>query len=151
MARLDGIGVALAENFILDFRVRDYELDQYGVVNNAVYLNYLEHTRHEFMISVGVDPAAVAASGRSLALSGINVRFRDSLRSKEPFRVRLTISQLTGVRTVLHQQILRLPAEALVLEAWAEAVFLDERGRPMRIAPEVREKFAPFLAEGKQP
>lgn len=76
----------MAQVFTLPFRVRDYELDQYGVVNNAVYLNYLEHARHEFMESIGVDPASIAASGRALALSEITLRFRTSLRSKDAFR-----------------------------------------------------------------
>ena len=32
--------------YIID--VRDYEIDAEGIVNNANYLHYLEHTRHEF-------------------------------------------------------------------------------------------------------
>jgi len=36
-------------------RVRDYECDLQGIVNNAVYQNYLEHARHEFLHEVGID------------------------------------------------------------------------------------------------
>lgn len=34
--------------FELPIKVRDYEVDAEGIVNNANYLHYLEHTRHEF-------------------------------------------------------------------------------------------------------
>ena len=37
----------------LPFKVRDYECDLQGIVNNANYQHYLEHTRHEFLTSVG--------------------------------------------------------------------------------------------------
>lgn len=35
--------------FTLEIAVRDYELDSEGIVNNAVYLHYLEHSRHAFV------------------------------------------------------------------------------------------------------
>ena len=38
----------------LEMKVRDYECDLQGIVNNANYQHYLEHTRHEFLTSVGV-------------------------------------------------------------------------------------------------
>ena len=138
----------MSQVFSLDFQVRDYELDQFGVVNNAVYLHYLEHTRHEFMTSLGISPAEIARSGRSLTLSEITLRFRASLRSREAFRVVLTVAELRGARTRMRQRILKLPEESLVLEALAEAVFLDARGRPLRVTPEIREKFRPYLEEG---
>lgn len=137
----------MGEVYTLAFQVRDYELDQYGVVNNAVYLNYLEHTRHEFLIRIGIDPAAVARSGASLALSEITVRFRASLRSREAFRVELRIAELRGARVAIDQRIVREADGALVLEARAVAVFLDTTGRPRRVDPAHRAAFAPYLAE----
>ena len=38
----------------LKMKVRDYECDLQGIVNNANYQHYLEHTRHEFLTSVGI-------------------------------------------------------------------------------------------------
>ena len=38
----------------LEMKVRDYECDLQGIVNNANYQHYLEHTRHEFLTSVGI-------------------------------------------------------------------------------------------------
>ncbi len=39
----------------LEFSVRDYECDLAGMVNNASYLNYLEHARHQFLKGRGID------------------------------------------------------------------------------------------------
>lgn len=135
----------MSHPFSIELAVRDHELDQYGVVNNAVYLTYLEHARHEFLHTAGIDPAAVAREGRSLALAGINVRFRAPLRSRERFSVAVAVSEIGGARVVFHQTIHRLPAGEPILESWAEAVFLDGRGRPQRVTPAHRDAFTPHL------
>ena len=133
--------------FSLDFKVRDYELDQYGVVNNAVYLNYLEHARHEFLHGIGIDPALVARSGQSLALSEIRVTYRSSLRSREQFRVDVSIGEIRGARVAIRQRITALPDGRPVLEANAVAVFLDDRSRPMRVSDPHREAFSRYLVD----
>mgnify|MGYP005695630351 FL=1 len=54
--------------FALDFSVRDYECDLQGIVNNAVYQNYLEHARHQFLRSCGFDFAQLHREGHDLSL-----------------------------------------------------------------------------------
>ncbi len=61
----------MSKVFCIDMIVRDYELDQYGVVNNSVYQNYLEQARGDFMSEIGIHTQDVAKSGRALALSEI--------------------------------------------------------------------------------
>ena len=55
----------MAEKYIyeLEMKVRDYECDLQGIVNNANYQHYLEHTRHEFLTSVGISFAALHEQG----------------------------------------------------------------------------------------
>jgi acyl-CoA thioester hydrolase len=50
-------------SFKFEFEVRDYECDLSGIVNNAVYQNYLEHTRHVYLKSSGLDFAALEMQG----------------------------------------------------------------------------------------
>ena len=47
----------------LKMKVRDYECDLQGIVNNANYQHYLEHTRHEFLLSIGLSFAEMSAAG----------------------------------------------------------------------------------------
>ncbi|MDE6436650.1 MAG: acyl-CoA thioesterase [Muribaculaceae bacterium] len=61
--------------FELPIKVRDYEVDAEGIVNNANYLHYLEHTRHEFCESVGLSFRAMHAEGLDPVVSRIEVKY----------------------------------------------------------------------------
>ncbi len=49
--------------FEMPIKVRDYEVDAQGIVNNANYQHYLEHTRHMFCEQAGVSFRAMHESG----------------------------------------------------------------------------------------
>ena len=69
----------------MDFTVRDYECDLQGIVNNATYLNYLEHTRHEFLKSAGVDFALMHQKGINLVVVRSEIDYKFSLASGDKF------------------------------------------------------------------
>ena len=52
----------------LKMKVRDYECDLQGIVNNANYQHYIEHTRHEFLTSTGTAMSAAVSFHKNLAL-----------------------------------------------------------------------------------
>ncbi len=62
----------------LHMKVRDYECDLQGIVNNANYQHYLEHTRHEFLLSAGVSFAATARAGSRPGSGTYQYGFQDS-------------------------------------------------------------------------
>ena len=63
----------------LKMKVRDYECDLQGIVNNANYQHYLEHTRHEFLLSTGVSFAALHEQG--VAVSYTHLRAHETGRN----------------------------------------------------------------------
>ena len=56
-------------SYELLMKVRDYECDLQGIVNNANYQHYLEHTRHEFLLSIGLSFAEMSAAGYDFVVS----------------------------------------------------------------------------------
>lgn len=122
----------------LEFKVRDYECDLQGVVNNGVYQNYLEHARHEFLQSQGINFAEVTAAGINLVVTRAELEYKNSLVSSDLFVVRSLIRQISRVRFEFQQDIFRLPEETLMLAARITGTSLNQQGRPF--LPEVLEQ-----------
>lgn len=116
--------------FRLDFSVRDYECDLAGMVNNATYLNYLEHARHEFLKSRGVDFAGLAQKGTYLVVIRIEVDYLYTLRSGERFYVAINPERVSRLRFGFQQDIFRLPDERAVLKARVVGAAINENGKP---------------------
>jgi acyl-CoA thioester hydrolase len=116
--------------FTLEMAVRDYECDLQGVVNNAVYQNYLEHARHEYLKSIGIDFAALTARGINLVVTRAEIDYKFSLTSGDPFLVAVRPERLSPVRLGFRQDIYLLPDRKVVVKALIIGTALNAKGRP---------------------
>jgi acyl-CoA thioester hydrolase len=96
-------------DFFTELEVRDYELDSQGIVNNATYLNYFEHCRHRFLRARGIDFIKLQAQGVDPVVAEVHIRYFQSLRSGDQFRIQLRWKAKGRVRYIFDQEILRLP------------------------------------------
>ncbi len=116
--------------FTLEMKVRDYEIDSEGIVNNANYLHYLEHTRHEFCSMAGFSFRKMQESGIIPVLNRIEVDYKTPLRSGDVMESRLWV-EMKGVRFVFHQDIYNKVTGELSVKAVVSCVCL-ENGRLSR-------------------
>jgi acyl-CoA thioester hydrolase len=116
--------------FTLEMAVRDYECDLQGVVNNAVYQNYLEHARHEYLKSIGIDFAALAAQGVNLVVTRVEIDYKLSLTSGDRFVVEVRPERISPVRIGFRQDIYRLPERKPIVRALVTGTALNAKGRP---------------------
>ena len=117
--------------FKLEFTVRDYECDLAGMVNNASYLNYIEHARHEFLKSKHVDFARLADQGIYLVVLRIEADYLYSLRSGDSFYVCTHTERISRLRFGFLQDIYRLSDERPVLKAKVIGTAVNDSGKPM--------------------
>lgn len=90
--------------FSLPMKVRDYEVDSQGIVNNAIYLHYMEHTRHEFCAWAGTTFRALQERGIDPVLSRVEIDYKTPLHLGEEFTSCLDIAR-EGARFVFRQAI----------------------------------------------
>lgn len=93
--------------FTLAMQVRDYELDYQGIVNNANYLHYLEHTRHEFCREAGLTFADMHRRGIDPVLARVEIDYRQPLRSDDNFVSCLNIKR-RGPKFVFQQDLYKV-------------------------------------------
>ena len=94
--------------FELEMKVRDYECDLQGIVNNAVYQHYTEHTRAEYLRSRFEGMEALHEQGIDTVVARLEMAFKAPLRPGDRFVSRLGIRK-EGLRYIFEQTICRLP------------------------------------------
>ena len=127
-------------SFTLPMSVRDYECDIQGIVNNSVYQNYLEHARHEYLKSVGMDFRMYAQEGINLVVVRAELDYKYPLGSGDGFIVGLNMVRESKLKFAFYQDIFREKDKKLILKAKIIGTALNQRGRP-----EIPEKLDAFL------
>lgn len=116
-----------------EFKVRDYECDMQGVVNNGVYQNYLEHARHELLLAHGINFAEVTATGINLVVIKAVLEYKNSLVSNNCFVICSNVQQVSRLRYEFQQDIYRQPGQHLIMNAVITATAVNSRGRPVTV------------------
>lgn len=103
--------------------VRDYECDIEGIVNNANYLHYTEHTRHLFLKKCGLSFADMHRRGVDAVVARMNLQYKTPLRCDDEFVSRLALKK-EGLRYVFYQDIYRASDEKLCFKGVIDIVCL---------------------------
>ena len=103
--------------------VRDYECDIEGIVNNANYLHYAEHTRHLFLKACGLSFAEMHQKGVDAVVARMNLQFKTPLTCDDEFVSRLGLHK-ECIRYVFNQDIYRASDEKLCFRGVIEIVCL---------------------------
>ncbi|MBQ3594402.1 MAG: acyl-CoA thioesterase [Bacteroidales bacterium] len=107
--------------FEMKMKVRDYECDAQGIVNNANYQHYMEHTRHEFILSRGIRFSELHEQGIDPVVARITLEYKSPLKGGDEFVSKLNVKK-EGIRYVFEQHIYRVEDERLCVKATVECV-----------------------------
>ena len=132
------------------WRVRTYELDVNGHVNNAVYLNYAEQVATEHAEGAGFGRAWAAAQGGGWVVRRHEVLYHQPALYDDPLAVTTQVLSLKGARGQRRTTIVRESDGVLLAEVLTEWVWVRlSDGRPGRVPVPMLEYFAAADAAGE--
>ncbi len=117
--------------YSLDFKVRDYECDLQGIVNNSVYMNYLEHARHEFIKLYNIDFYELSLQEIYPVVYDARLQFKHSLKSGDEFCVKIRCRREGALKVVFEQDVYRKKDQKWMLKGEVTSV-VTKNGRPIR-------------------
>ena len=120
------------ENYIFthEMKVRDYECDLQGIVNNANYQHYMEHSRHELLSKLGVNFGKLHEDGIDAMVAKITIEYKIPLKSGDKFVVGINLER-KGPKIIFYQDIYRLSDGKLCTKGIVETICV-ENGRLTR-------------------
>ena len=117
---------------VVELQVRTYELDSYNHVNNAVYLNYLEYARMEFLDRIGFDFKTLTEEGYMLYVSHVDIKYKASARLGDKLFIEVEHTKLGKLSGTFHQ-VVRNEQNVVCAEADVSWGCVNREGRPTKL------------------
>ena len=134
------------ENFFHKLKVYYEDTDAGGVVYYANYLKFLERARTEALVTLGFNNKKIKEDfGASIIVKSCNIEYKISANLEDELSVRSFVKSVTKTSFFMNQFISR--GEDLIAEAKVHLVFINQKGRPIKIPDNLFQDFKPYFCD----
>ena len=134
------------ENFFHKLKVYYEDTDSGGVVYYANYLKFLERARTEALNSIGYSNKKIKDDFKSLIIvKTCNIEYKKSSYLEDELSVRSFVKSISKTSFFMKQIITR--GDDIIVEAQVHLVFVDKKGKPMKIPEQIYTKFKPYFCD----
>ena len=134
------------ENFFHKLKVYYEDTDSGGVVYYANYLKFLERARTEALYSIGYSNKKIKDQFESLIIvKSCNIEYKKSSFLEDELLVRSFIKSITRTSFFMNQIITK--DKDIIVEAQVHLVFINNKGKPIKIPDEIYSKFKPYFCD----
>jgi acyl-CoA thioester hydrolase len=130
------------------FKVRHYECDAYGHMNNAVYLRYMQEAGIGAAAALGQDREQLDAMNRTWLPRFTEIEYLYPISAGEMIDVKTWVSGFRRVVSRRMYEFIKRGDERIIARSYTDWVFLDrDRLRPVTIPVEVKATFIPEIVD----
>ena len=134
------------ENFFHKLKVYYEDTDSGGVVYYANYLKFLERARTEALYSIGYSNKKIKDQFESLIIvKSCNIEYKKSSFLEDELLVRSFVKSITKTSFFMNQIITK--DKDIIVEAQVHLVFINNKGKPIKIPDEIYSKFRPYFCD----
>ena len=134
------------KNFTHKVKVYYEDTDSGGVVYYANYLKFLERARTESLVSLGFSNKKIKDDfGALIIVKSCNIDYKKPAYLEDELNVRSFIKSITKTSFFMNQIISK--GEVLIVEAKVHLVFVNEKGKPIKIPDVLFQDFKPFFCD----
>tara|TARA_Y100001935_G_scaffold156177_1_gene128608 strand:- start:819 stop:1241 length:423 start_codon:yes stop_codon:yes gene_type:complete len=134
------------ENFFHKLKVYYEDTDSGGVVYYANYLKFLERARTEALYTIGYSNKKIQDDFDALIIvKACNIEYKKSAYLEDELKIRSFVKSITKTSFFMNQIITR--DDDIIVDAQVHLVFVDKKGKPIKIPDKIFSKFKPFFCE----
>ena len=134
------------ENFYHNVKVYYEDTDAGGVVYYANYLKYLERARTEALSTIGLSNIQIKEKfGALIIVKSCNIEYKNSAQLEDELKIRSFVKSVTKTSFFMNQIITN--GDKTIVEAQVHLVFINEKGKPVKVPEIIFDNFKPYFCD----
>ena len=134
------------ENFYHNIKVYYEDTDAGGVVYYANYLKYLERARTEALSTIGFSNIQIKDKfGALIIVKSCNIEYKKSAQLENELKIRSFVKSVTKTSFYMNQIITN--GETTIVEAQVHLVFVNKKGKPIKVPDIIFDDFKPYFCD----
>ena len=134
------------ENFYHSVKVYYEDTDAGGVVYYANYLKYLERARTEALAKIGLSNLQIKEKfGALIIVKSCNIEYKKSAYLEDQLSIRSFVKSVTKTSFFMNQFITN--DKTPIVEAQVHLVFINEKGKPVKVPDIIFDNFKPYFCD----